>query len=877
MRSLVITLIFGMLLSSNFIYSQKLDYVQGDILIQLEDNISIVQIKRTFDLRYDLDYDLVTSLPFLIYKLRFDFTEFDEYEILKSLKNDKRIRYAQFNHLIEERVIPNDPGFSNQWQYLQEVGSNGMNADLDADLAWNITTGGLTVNGDTIVACVIDDGIIDNHEDFGDNLWVNHMEIPGNNIDDDNNGYIDDYLGWDTYSNNGNIHTDGSHGTPVAGIVGAQGNNGIGVTGVNWDIKLMIVRGGGNEANALASYAYPYYFRQLYNQTDGAQGAFVVATNASWGTNFGNPDDAPIWCNFYDALGEEGILSCGATANLNINVDSEGDLPTGCSSEYLISVTNMDRNDEKVIGAGYGVNSIDLGAFGEETWTTNWNNNYSPFGGTSGATPHVTGAIALLYSAPCSSFADLALQDPALAATLGRQYILDGVEPNESLLGITATGGRLNLNNSILNLMTNCSGCPISTNIEFTDLDLDGFTVNWVDTDENTETNLRFRSELDADWTIIENVTSPFEITDIDRCAQYTVELQSICDTISNVFFGNYQLETEGCCAFGEEQFLNITEVSAFEISLTIPTVLAADNARFEYKSVTSSDWISIEIETGETIIIDGLEECTRYQFRSQLECGGTLSNYYNFDNFTTSCSECSDLEYCEIPFVNAGFEWIEEVSFLKDTFNTGQGAGSNENFLGIKTFNFRQDQYVDLHLTPGFAQSTFDEYWKVWIDYDKNGVFNDGVELVYQSEGLSDTTNVGEFRVPFDTELGLTRMRIVMSFDAPSFSCGDANFDFGQSEDYCVYIDESSGVSQTRLFNIDMFPNPTFDELKLRNVFEPGIIEIYSASGQVKFTESIDGIGSYSYSLKHLIDPGVYFVVFTTREGVWSEKLIKI
>ena len=333
MRSVLFLL--GFLLFHCSVVSQSLEFVQGELLIQLKDDRSITEMDRSFA-GEPLIFTEVTQIPVSIWKVQFDFNKINSIELLSSLKKDNRIAFAQVNHLIEERVIPNDPQFDMQWQYLQLTGNGGTNRDLDADLAWDISTGGVTPLGDTIVVCVIDDGLDLDHEDFGDNIWVNHREIPNNGIDDDGNGYIDDVNGWDTYNNNSEVGQDGSHGTPVAGIIGAQGNNGIGVTGVNWDVELMIVRGGGNEANALASYAYPYYFRKLYNETDGAAGAFVVSTNASWGTNFGNPADAPIWCNFYDSLGVQGIISCGATANLNIDIDIEGDLPTGCSSDYLI-------------------------------------------------------------------------------------------------------------------------------------------------------------------------------------------------------------------------------------------------------------------------------------------------------------------------------------------------------------------------------------------------------------------------------------------------------------------------------------------------------------------------------------------------------------
>ena len=231
---------------------------------------------------------------------------------------NKNILVAQKNHRVTSRAnIPDDTFYDNQWQYFQT-----NDKDIDAEEAWDITTGGTTMNGNVIVASVLDDGIDLNHDDFGDNLWTNEAEIPNNDIDDDNNGYIDDYLGWSIVSNSDNI-TGGGHGTPVAGIVGAQGNNNNGVTGVNWDVKVMIIKNNfnTNEADVIEAYSYALEARILYNSTDGAEGAFVVSTNASWGIDFGDPADAPLWCALYDTLGENGILSCGATINGNQNVD----------------------------------------------------------------------------------------------------------------------------------------------------------------------------------------------------------------------------------------------------------------------------------------------------------------------------------------------------------------------------------------------------------------------------------------------------------------------------------------------------------------------------------------------------------------------------
>lgn len=439
--------------------AQELNYLENEVLVQLVPNANANTLTQEIS-TLEIENATLISRPMNIWRIKLDpATSLSEDEAITEFYRNSSVMVAQKNHRVNSRATaPDDPLFANQWQYNQP-----SDGDIDADEAWDVTTGGTTMNGDEIVAAVLDDGVDLNHEDFGDNLWTNEAEIPNNGIDDDNNNYVDDYRGWSIVTGTDNV-TGGGHGTPVAGIVGAQGNNGIGVSGVNWDVKVMIIKNNfnTNEARVIEAYSYALEARMLYNDTNGAEGAFVVSTNASWGVDFGDPANAPLWCALYDTLGENGILSCGATINGNFDVDVVGDLPTACPSEYLITVTNTNINDVKVTSAGFGSETIDLGAPGAGAFNTAAGNGYGGFGGTSGATPHVTGTIALLYSAPCQNLADLTVSDPAAAARMVRDFILNGVDPNASLEGITTTGGRLNVNNAVQDLMANCA--TLSTN-----------------------------------------------------------------------------------------------------------------------------------------------------------------------------------------------------------------------------------------------------------------------------------------------------------------------------------------------------------------------------------------------------------------------------
>lgn len=430
------------------------EYVAGDILIEVlrgtDPNNVVRDVARQSEAPQGLIVAQVVSAPANIWLLKHD-PAYPGAEALARIRRHPAVVAAQFNHTVQERITPDDTQFSQQWHHVDP-----QDNDIDTDLAWNITTGGNTALGDTIVVCVVE-GFDRSHSDLLANAWVNRAEIDGNSIDDDANGYVDDVFGWNPAAGNDNTLFTGSHGTSCAGMVGARGNNANGVVGANWNVKLMPVRYASlTEANVIASYTYPLVQRQRWNSTNGAEGAFVVATSSSWGIDNANPNNYPLWCGFYNTLGAAGILNAGATANNNVNVDVVGDMPTACSSPYMISVTATNSSDQRTF-SGYGLTTIDVGAPGEAVRTTSSANGYTTTSGTSFATPLTAGVIALLYSAPCTGLAQLARSNPQGAADAVRTALLTGVDQAGNLPGQTVTGGRINANNSLQHILTNCA------------------------------------------------------------------------------------------------------------------------------------------------------------------------------------------------------------------------------------------------------------------------------------------------------------------------------------------------------------------------------------------------------------------------------------
>lgn len=437
--------------------------IQNRLIVQLASNSTIEKLQNDF-LKQGIEFQIIKpiSKSMHLWLIEFDTLIYNPLNTKNIFFRNSDVLQVEFDHTLQMRsTIPNDLSFPLQWNFYNDGTTGGVaDADIDADEAWDITTGGLTALGDSIVIAVIDDGFDLDHLDL--NFWKNYNEIPSNGIDDDGNGYMDDFKGWNVLTET-DVLDEFLHGTHVSGIAGAKGNNGFGVTGVNWDVKIMAVSIGTAvyESNALEAYAYVFDQRKLYDETNGEKGAFVVVTNSSFGIDYQMPEDYPIWCAMYDSLGSLGILNAAATINSNVNVDVFGDMPTACPSDYLITTNLLNKNDQKTT-SGYGEISIDMGAPGSLIYSTINGNAYNYQSGTSMAAPHIAGSVALLMSAPCPAFIQAYKNDPQTIALQLKNYFMTTTDFIPDLNGITVTNGRLNVNNALLALMD--GDCMVNIN-----------------------------------------------------------------------------------------------------------------------------------------------------------------------------------------------------------------------------------------------------------------------------------------------------------------------------------------------------------------------------------------------------------------------------
>jgi subtilisin family serine protease len=443
--------------------------VSDEEIASISDDIGLDQLREFDSTRPGIEGELqLVSIPA---------ERTDAY--ISILSADPRVKYVEPNYVVSTDLVPNDPRFDDLWG-LNNVGQTGgtVDADVDAAEAWN-----LSIGSTEIVVGVVDTGVDYTHSDLYLNVWLNQGEIPDFSgqrpIDTDGDGlvtfydlndpanspftrdinvsgyidagdlladprwadgvdgpdpgsFVDDLVGWDFANDDNDPLDDQGHGTHVSGTIGATGNNHVGVVGVNWRTQIMGLKflsegGAGTTADAISAIQYA--------TQQGAQ-----LTSNSWG---GGGFSAGLQ-NAISASAEADMLFVAAAGNDGLDSDFTPSYPASYQLGNIIAVAATDHQDQLASFSNFGASSVDLGAPGVSVLSTTPNNSYSTFNGTSMATPHVSGTVALAWGVrPEATYQEV------------RAAVLEGVDTVSSLGGTVATGGRINALRAVQNVNPN--------------------------------------------------------------------------------------------------------------------------------------------------------------------------------------------------------------------------------------------------------------------------------------------------------------------------------------------------------------------------------------------------------------------------------------
>jgi len=514
-------------------------------------------------------------------------------EALKIYQDDPDVEYVEPNYVRRASLAPNDPDFGELWG-LQK---------LDAPEAWDTQTG-----SPTVVVAVVDTGADWDHEDLSANIWDNDDEAE-NGADSDGNGYTDDIRGWDFVNNDNDPdddHTGTYHGTHVSGTIGAVGDNGTGVTGINWSVSIMPLKilgadGSGSVANEVEAINYAV-----------ANGANIINASFSGDSYSSSEHDA------VDSARAAGVLFVAAAGN---DSQDNGDIPTYPASydlDNVIAVAATAQNDAMAWFSNYGATSVDVAAPGVSIYSTKAGDTYQYMSGTSMATPHVAGLAALIWA-----------ENAGLSHEQVKDRILNGVDVLPALTGKLLMAGRINANNSI-NPPANAPDAPSGLGVGALSTSETG--LSWADNaDDESGFKIERKTDIAGSYshivTVAANVES-YDDTGLNDGTTYHYRVRAF-----NAVGDSAPSEDNATTPLAAPTNLSADAVSSSRIDLSWTDHSSVESGfKIEQKAGSGGTYTEIAVvgTNVSTYNNTGLETSTTYYYRVKAYKGGLDSAYSN-------------------------------------------------------------------------------------------------------------------------------------------------------------------------------------------------------------------------------------------------------
>ena len=411
--------------SEEIALSETRNFGRPEVLVKFRSGVSLESIEGITSRMNDRIEDRIENVAG--WTAIDDLDNADADAIVAKYSSLPEVEYAEPNFEISldeagplEPILPHDPQFNDQWA-LANSGQRGgkQGADISATLAWATTTG-----SEDLVVAVLDSGVDYTHEDLVSNMWVRPADMAPYN--DRELGTVDDLNGYNAIDGNSDPMDDNGHGTHCAGIIGAEGENNLGIAGVNWNVLIMPLKfmnsgGFGTTKDAIEAINYVIDRKKA--------GVNVRIISASWGSTQKSRALEDVIRKAY----ENDILFVAAAGNATTDNDRRPHFPSSYDVPNVISVAALDRNDQLAKFSNYGAKSVAVAAPGVEILSTWLRNQYEEKSGTSMATPVIAGVAALILA-----------ENPRMSVDDLRKKIMDSSDPIIALKGKTVTGGRIN-------------------------------------------------------------------------------------------------------------------------------------------------------------------------------------------------------------------------------------------------------------------------------------------------------------------------------------------------------------------------------------------------------------------------------------------------